>query len=67
MLHVVDFVRSWALSTGANDIHIEPYEKEYRVRYRVDGILYTIMAPPLKMRDALTSPELLPHTTTRHP
>ena len=44
-----------AISKGASDIHIEPYEKEYRVRYRIDGILYNIMAPPLKMRDAITS------------
>ena len=44
-----------AISKGASDIHIEPYEKEYRVRYRMDGILYNIMSPPLKMRDAITS------------
>jgi type IV pilus assembly protein PilB len=44
-----------AISKGASDIHIEPYEKDYRIRYRVDGILYNIMAPPLKMRDAITS------------
>jgi type IV pilus assembly protein PilB len=44
-----------AIQKGASDIHIEPYEKEYRVRYRIDGLLYNIMAPPLKMRDAITS------------
>jgi type IV pilus assembly protein PilB len=44
-----------AISKGASDIHIEPYEKEYRIRYRIDGILYNIMNPPLKMRDAITS------------
>ena len=44
-----------AISKGASDIHIEPYEKEYRIRYRIDGILYNIMSPPLKMRDAITS------------
>ncbi|MBI4456259.1 MAG: type IV-A pilus assembly ATPase PilB [Acidobacteria bacterium] len=40
---------------GASDIHIEPYEKEYRVRYRIDGILYNVMSPPLRLRDAITS------------
>ena len=44
-----------AISKGASDIHIEPYEKEYRVRYRIDGILYNVMTPSLKMRDAITS------------
>jgi type IV pilus assembly protein PilB len=44
-----------AIQKGASDIHIEPYEKELRVRYRIDGILYNIMAPPMKFRDAITS------------
>ena len=44
-----------AIQKGASDIHIEPYEKELRVRYRVDGILYNIMQPPMKFRDAITS------------
>ena len=44
-----------ALQQGASDIHIEPYEKELRVRYRIDGLLYNIMSPPLKMRDAISS------------
>ena len=44
-----------AIKKGASDIHIEPYEKEFRVRFRIDGILYNIMAPPLKLRDAITS------------
>ena len=44
-----------AIKKGASDIHIEPYEKEYRVRFRVDGTLYEIMNPPLKLRDAITS------------
>jgi type IV pilus assembly protein PilB len=44
-----------AIQKGASDIHIEPYEKEFRVRYRIDGILYNIMSPPMKMRDAITS------------
>jgi type IV pilus assembly protein PilB len=44
-----------AIKRGASDIHIEPYEKEYRVRFRIDGILYEIMNPPLKLKDAMTS------------
>ena len=44
-----------AIQKGASDIHIEPYEKEMRVRYRIDGILYNIMAPPLKFRDPIAS------------
>ena len=44
-----------AIKRGASDIHIEPYEKEYRVRFRIDGILYEIMNPPLKLRDSITS------------
>ena len=44
-----------AIQKGASDIHIEPYEKELRVRYRIDGILYNIMSPPMKFRDAITS------------
>ena len=44
-----------AIKRAASDIHIEPYEKEYRVRFRIDGILYEIMNPPLKLKDAITS------------
>lgn len=44
-----------ALQRGASDIHIEPYEKEMRIRFRIDGVLYDVMHPPLRMRDALIS------------
>jgi type IV pilus assembly protein PilB len=44
-----------AVKRGASDIHIEPFEHEIRVRYRVDGALLEIMRPPLKMKAALTS------------
>jgi type IV pilus assembly protein PilB len=44
-----------ALRRGASDIHVEPYEKELRIRFRIDGILYDVMHPPLKLRDALIS------------
>jgi type IV pilus assembly protein PilB len=44
-----------ALRRGASDIHVEPYEKELRIRFRIDGVLYDVMHPPLKLRDALIS------------
>lgn len=44
-----------ALKQGASDIHIEPYEQSLRVRYRVDGVMYTVMNLPTKIRAALTS------------
>jgi len=44
-----------ALKRGASDIHIEPYEKDFRVRFRIDGLLYNVMALPLKLKDSLTS------------
>src|SRR5256714_116991 len=44
-----------ALRRGASDIHVEPYEKELRIRFRIDGVLYDVMPPPLKLRDALVS------------
>src|SRR6266705_2648035 len=44
-----------AVKRGASDIHIEPFEHEIRVRYRVDGALQEVMKPPVKMRAALTS------------
>jgi len=55
VIKLVNVVLMSAIQKGASDIHIEPYEKELRVRYRIDGILYNIMAPPMKMRDAITS------------
>jgi type IV pilus assembly protein PilB len=55
IIKLVNVVLMSAIQKGASDIHIEPYEKEFRVRYRIDGILYNIMAPPMKFRDAMTS------------
>ncbi len=55
VIRLVNVVLMSAIQKGASDIHIEPYEKELRVRYRIDGILYNIMAPPMKYRDAITS------------
>ncbi|MBX3247106.1 MAG: type IV-A pilus assembly ATPase PilB [Myxococcales bacterium] len=44
-----------AIKKGASDIHVEPYEKTLRVRYRIDGVLHEEMAPPSKMKNALAS------------
>ena len=44
-----------SLRRGASDIHVEPYEKDFRIRFRIDGILYDVMHPPMKMRDPLIS------------
>ena len=55
VVRLVNVVLMSAIQKGASDIHIEPYEKELRVRYRIDGILYNIMNPPMKFRDAIVS------------
>src|SRR5436189_733721 len=55
IVKLVNLVLTDALKRGASDIHIEPYEKEFRVRFRIDGILYNVMALPMKLRDPLIS------------
>jgi type IV pilus assembly protein PilB len=40
---------------GASDIHIEPYEKDFRVRFRIDGVLYEMLKPPHKLKEAIAS------------
>jgi len=55
VVRLVNIILTDAIKRSASDIHIEPYEKEYRVRYRIDGILYEVMRPPLKLREAITS------------
>jgi type IV pilus assembly protein PilB len=55
IIRLVNVLLMGAIQKGASDIHIEPYEKELRVRYRIDGLLYNIMSPPMKFRDAVTS------------
>src|SRR5262244_3427175 len=55
IVKLVNIVMTDAVKRGASDIHIEPYEKEYRVRFRIDGVLQHIMAPPLKLKDSITS------------
>ncbi len=55
VVRLVNLILTDALKRGASDIHIEPYEKSFRVRFRIDGILYEIMNPPLKLKDAISS------------
>ena len=55
VIKLVNVLLMSAIQKGASDIHIEPYEKELRVRYRIDGLLYNVMTPPMKFRDAITS------------
>jgi len=55
VVKLVNVVLGDAVKRGASDIHIEPYEKEFRVRFRIDGVLQAIMSPPLKWKDAITS------------
>jgi len=55
VVKLVNVVLGDAVKRGASDIHIEPYEKEFRVRFRIDGVLQSIMSPPMKLKDAITS------------
>ncbi|MEM8930068.1 MAG: type IV-A pilus assembly ATPase PilB [Acidobacteriota bacterium] len=55
VVRLVNIILTDAIKRGASDIHIEPYEKKYRVRYRIDGLLYEVMHPPLRLREAITS------------
>ena len=55
VIRLVNLLLMSALQKGASDIHIEPYEREARVRFRIDGVLGTVMVPPLEYRDAITS------------
>src|SRR5438093_10576564 len=55
VIKLVNYILTDAVRRGASDVHMEPYEKEYRVRYRIDGMLQNVMHPPLKLRDAIIS------------
>jgi type IV pilus assembly protein PilB len=55
IIKLCNLILTDAVKRGASDIHVEPYEKEYRVRFRIDGILQNVMAPPMKLKDAMTS------------
>ncbi|PKN32826.1 MAG: type II secretion system protein GspE, partial [Deltaproteobacteria bacterium HGW-Deltaproteobacteria-20] len=55
VVRLVNMILLAAIKKGASDIHVEPYEKKLRIRYRVDGVLMEEMTPPLKLRAALVS------------
>ncbi len=55
VVRLVNALLTDAIKKRASDIHIEPYEKMLRVRFRIDGILYEIMQPPLRLKNAITS------------
>jgi type IV pilus assembly protein PilB len=55
VVKLVNLILTDAVKRLASDIHVEPYEKEFRVRYRIDGVLYEVMRPPLKLKNAITS------------
>ncbi|UFS69705.1 type IV-A pilus assembly ATPase PilB [Geomonas sp. RF6] len=55
VVKLVNLILTDAIKKKASDIHIEPYEKSFRVRYRIDGVLYEVMKPPMKLKNAITS------------
>ena len=55
VVKLVNTLLAEAVRMGASDIHIEPYEKNMRVRYRIDGVLHEVMEPPIKLRNAIIS------------
>ncbi len=55
VVRLVNIILTDSIKKSASDIHIEPYEKDFRVRFRIDGVLYEIMHPPMKLKDAITS------------
>ncbi|UCE83237.1 MAG: type IV-A pilus assembly ATPase PilB [Deltaproteobacteria bacterium] len=55
VVKLVNLILVDAIKKMASDIHIEPYEKSFRVRYRIDGVLYEVMKPPMKLKNALIS------------
>ncbi|PKL45266.1 MAG: type IV-A pilus assembly ATPase PilB [Candidatus Riflebacteria bacterium HGW-Riflebacteria-1] len=55
IIRLCNLVISQAVQNGVSDIHIEPFEKELRIRYRQDGMMYTAMQPPKKATAAITS------------
>ncbi len=55
VIKLVNLILTDAIKKHASDIHIEPYEKSFRCRYRIDGLLYEVLKPPMKMKNAITS------------
>jgi type IV pilus assembly protein PilB len=55
IVKLVNLILSDAIKKGVSDIHLEPYERGFRIRFRIDGVLYEVMSPPQAMRAAVTS------------
>lgn len=55
VVRLVNLILLDAIKKGASDIHVEPYEREFRVRYRIDGVMYEVMKPPVRLKMALLS------------
>src|SRR5438034_3218750 len=55
VVRLVNILMVDSLRRGASDIHVEPYERDFRIRFRIDGVLYDVMHPPMKIRDPLIS------------
>jgi type IV pilus assembly protein PilB len=55
VVKLVNYILKEAISKKASDIHVEPYEKVFRVRFRIDGALYEVIKPPMKLRNPVTS------------
>lgn len=55
VVKLVNLILTDAINRKASDIHLEPYEKLFRVRYRIDGVLYDVMKPPMKLKNAIIS------------
>jgi len=55
VVKLVNLILQDSIKKRASDIHVEPYEKDFRVRFRIDGSLYEVMRPPMKLRNAITS------------
>ncbi len=55
VIQLVNLIVHDAIRMRASDIHIEPYEKELRLRYRIDGVLHEMKAPPKKFQNAIVS------------
>ncbi len=55
VVRLVNFILTDAIKKGVSDIHIEPYERVFRIRFRIDGVLQEVMRPPLKLKNAIVS------------
>ncbi|MCL2625601.1 MAG: type IV-A pilus assembly ATPase PilB [Cystobacterineae bacterium] len=55
VVKLVNMILKEAISKRASDIHVEPYERDFRVRFRIDGVLYEVMKPPMQLRNAIIS------------